>query len=71
MAPRCTGFRGEGARLASGAGGNDGRADVAEMTRGGTVERVGSTAEGRSAGGLAVGAPAGRAEHGPERARRG
>jgi hypothetical protein len=41
----------------SGAG-NDGRADVAELTRGGTVELVGSTANGRSAGGVAVGAPA-------------
>jgi hypothetical protein len=38
--------------------GNDGRADVAELTAGGTVELVGSTASGRSAGGVAVGAPA-------------
>jgi hypothetical protein len=38
--------------------GNDGRADVAELTPGGTVELVGSTARGRSAGGVAVGAPA-------------
>jgi hypothetical protein len=38
--------------------GNDGRADVAELTPGGTVELVGSTAAGRSAGGVAVGAPA-------------
>jgi hypothetical protein len=37
---------------------NEGRADVAELTRGGTVELVGSTAGGRSAGGVAVGAPA-------------
>ncbi|HEY6758600.1 MAG TPA: Coagulation factor 5/8 type domain-containing protein [Baekduia sp.] len=36
--------------------GNDGRADVAELTPGGTVELVGSTAGGRSAGGVAVGA---------------
>jgi hypothetical protein len=41
----------------SGAG-NDGRADVAELTRGGTVELVGSTADGRHAGGVAVGAAA-------------
>ncbi|WP_445149690.1 Coagulation factor 5/8 type domain-containing protein [Baekduia sp. Peel2402] len=35
--------------------GNDGRADVAELTPAGTVELVGSTARGRSAGGIAVG----------------
>jgi hypothetical protein len=40
-----------------GGAGNDGRADVAELTRGGTVELAGSTAGGRSAGGVAVGAP--------------
>jgi hypothetical protein len=38
---------------------NEGRADVAELTRGGTVELVGSTANGRRAGGVAVGASAG------------
>jgi hypothetical protein len=38
--------------------GNEGRADVAELSPGGTVELVGSTASGRSAGGVAVGAPA-------------
>jgi microsomal dipeptidase-like Zn-dependent dipeptidase len=36
--------------------GNEGRADVAELTPGGVVELVGSTAAGRSAGGVAVGA---------------
>src|SRR4051794_14896988 len=40
-----------------GGDGNDGHADVAELTPGGTVELVGSTASGRSAGGTAVGAP--------------
>ncbi|MCW2995286.1 MAG: hypothetical protein JWQ18_2781, partial [Conexibacter sp.] len=35
--------------------GNEGRADVAELTQGGTVELVGRTASGRSAGGVAVG----------------
>jgi hypothetical protein len=39
--------------------GNEGRADVAELTTGGTVELVGSTAHGRSAGGIAVGSPEG------------
>jgi hypothetical protein len=53
----------------SGAG-NDGRADVAELTRGGRVELVGSTAGGRSAGGVAVGAPA-SALRGAQRARLG
>ncbi len=38
--------------------GNDGRADVAELTRKGTVELVGSSATGRSAGGVSVGTPA-------------
>jgi hypothetical protein len=38
--------------------GNEGRADVAELTPGGTVELVGSTANGRSAHDVAVGAPA-------------
>jgi microsomal dipeptidase-like Zn-dependent dipeptidase len=38
--------------------GNEGRADVAELTQDGTVELVGSTATGRSAGGVAVGTPA-------------
>jgi len=41
----------------SGAG-NEGRADVAELTQAGSVELAGSTATGRSAGGVAVGAPA-------------
>jgi hypothetical protein len=38
--------------------GNAGRADAAELSRGGTVQLVGSTASGRSADGVAVGAPA-------------
>jgi hypothetical protein len=42
---------------ATGAG-NDTKADVAELTQGGTVELVGSTATGRSAGGVSVGSPA-------------
>jgi microsomal dipeptidase-like Zn-dependent dipeptidase len=37
--------------------GNEGRADVAELTPAGTVELAGSTASGRSANGIAVGAP--------------
>lgn len=41
-----------------GGDGNEGRADVAELTTGGDVELVGSTATGRSAGGVAVGDPA-------------
>ncbi|HET6509180.1 MAG TPA: Coagulation factor 5/8 type domain-containing protein [Baekduia sp.] len=42
-----------------GGAGNEGRADVAELTTGGDVELVGSTAAGRSAGGIAVGTRAG------------
>jgi hypothetical protein len=38
--------------------GNESRADVAELTQGGTVELAGSTASGRSAGGVPVGTPA-------------
>jgi hypothetical protein len=42
---------------ASGSG-NEGRADVAELSQDGTVELVGSTASGRSANGVSVGSPA-------------
>ncbi|MCW3048608.1 MAG: hypothetical protein JWO74_2892 [Solirubrobacterales bacterium] len=38
--------------------GNERAADVAELDRSGTVELVGSTARGRTAGGVRVGAPA-------------
>lgn len=52
---------------ASGSG-NDGRADVAELTPGGTVELAGSNASGRSAGGVPVGAAASAATRGAESA---
>ena len=48
--------------------GNDGRADVAELSPGGTVELAGSTASGRSAGGVSVGAAASAATRGAESA---
>lgn len=48
--------------------GNDGRADVAELSPGGTVELAGSNASGRSAGGVSVGAAASAATRGAESA---